>query len=248
MEIYENRYQIGSMEVDNQGHCRPSALQGFLQEAAVAAAECSGFGRETFLSRYGAVWVVVRAMFRLDRPLRWQEELTLQTWHRGSRGAVMYRDFDLLVDGKQVGEAVSAWVLMHLDTEKLEKLSRFSELSRNFGESRCKGITLSKIRPTADPVFLEKRSLRYSDTDMNGHVNNTRYADFACDALRLDRREEGSFVSRLQVGYLNQCWPGEELSLYGAGTGEDSFVVGKDQEGKDRFEAILTLDKGPSVK
>lgn len=242
MEIYEQTYSIDSRDVDGHAQCRPSALLGYLQEAATGAAEQFGFGRELLMERYGAVWVVTRTMYRLDRPLFWNDELTLQTWHRGGKGAIMYRDYDLFSGGERIGEAVSAWVLMHLDTGRIEKLSKFTEFARNYGEDRCKDVVLTKLRFPVEPSPVETRVMRYSDTDINGHVNNTRYADFACDTVRLEEREKNEFVSRLQIDFLAQCWPGETMELLSAVNGDSRYVVGRDREEKGRFEALLTLD------
>ena len=114
---------IGSRDVDGTGRCKASALLGHLQEAATVAAEEGGFSRETLMERYGAFWMLARIWFRLDRPLAWEEALTVRTWHRGNRGAMMYRDFDLLAGDKLVGEAVSAWVLAGVESRKLMRLS-----------------------------------------------------------------------------------------------------------------------------
>lgn len=51
--------------------------------------------------------------------------------------------------------------------------------------------------------------MHYSDTDVNGHVNNTRYADFACDAVELDRLPENQFLTEMQIGYLAECRRGD---------------------------------------
>ena len=50
--------------------------------------------------------------------------------------------------------------------------------------------------------------MHYSDTDVNGHVNNTRYADFACDAVELDKLPPEQFLAEMQIGYLAECRPG----------------------------------------
>ena len=85
--------------------------------------------------------------------------------------------------------------------------------------------------------------MRFSDTDINGHVNNTRYADFACDALEMEKLEAGTFLSQLQIGYLAECRPGEELRLMAGQEGETRFVRGMDEDGKSRFEAALIFSK-----
>ena len=238
---YDHEFRIDSRDVDGQGHCRPSALLGHLQEAATRAAEAGGFGRTALTEKYRAVWVLSRIWFRLDRPLRWDERVVARTWYREGRGVMMYRDFDLYAGDRQVGEAVSLWVLLRPGDKKMLKLSTVPELEGRGGGELCKERTLSKLRMPAETVPAERRPLHYSDTDINGHVNNTRYADFACDALHLERRAPGAFVRELQIGYLAQCWPGESLELRTAREGEALLVRGEDGSGAPRFDASLIL-------
>lgn len=239
--FYEDTYLIDSRDVDPFNQCRPSALLGLLQEAATEAAVALHVSREEMLARYNVFWMLSRIWYRLDRPLRWSERLTVRTWHRGGRGAAMYRDFDLLVDGEPVGEAVSIWVLADLDTRRLFRLSKVMEFEGTTGEELCKDKLLTKVRLPGDMALAERRALHYSDADINGHVNNAKYADFACDALHLETLGAGRFVSSLQVGFLAECRPGETLEIY-TGTGEDGWYAhGADGAGKSRFDAHLTL-------
>ena len=103
----------------------------------------------------------------------------------------------------------------------------------------CKSKKLSKLRLPQDLELAGRRKLRYSDTDLNGHVNNTRYADFACDALEMEHLGPGRFLSSMQIGYLAECRPGEELLLWTKEQDGAHFVQGMDEGGKSRFEAAL---------
>ena len=181
---YEMTLPIDSRDVDGNGYCKASALLGHIQEAATQAAEHGGFGRAMTTDGYHAFWMLTRVWYQLRRPLRWEEPLTIRTWHRGDKGATMYRDYDLFVDGEAVGECVSAWVLASLDTRQIIRLATVQELDGTGGGELCKSKKLSKLRLPQDLNLAGRRKLRYSDTDLNGHVNNTRYADFACDAWR----------------------------------------------------------------
>ena len=79
--------------------------------------------------------------------------------------------------------------------------------------------------------------MRYSDTDINGHVNNTRYADFVCDALRLEGLPRSRFLSELQIGYTAESRAGDVLTLEVGEQGGQHFVKGVDEAGKTHFEA-----------
>mgnify|MGYP002798185278 CR=1 FL=1 len=237
-QFFEYEMTVDSRDVDGWGRCRPSAVLGYLQEAATLAAEDGGFGREKTLE-YHAFWMLARIWFRLDRPLRWEEPLTIRTWHREDKGATMYRDYDLFVDGEAVGECVSAWVLASMDTRQIIRLATVHELDGTGGGELCKNKKLSKLRLPRELELAGRRKLRYSDTDLNGHVNNTRYADFACDALEMERLGPDRFLSSMQIGYLAECRPGEELLLWTKEQDGTHFVQGMDEGGKSRFEAAL---------
>ena len=236
---YEHTIRLSGMDADGRGICKASALLNHLQVAAALAAENGGFSREQLMDRYHAFWMLARSWFHLERPLRWEDEITIRTWHRGGKRAMMYRDYEIYVDGLRVGESVSAWVLASLDGHKMIRLSAVRELEGTDGGALCKERMLSKLHGPQQLREVELRPMRYSDTDINGHVNNTRYADFACDALDMDRLERGHFLSTMQIGYLAECRPGDVLSIR---TGEQEgghYVCGLDSEGKSRFEAEL---------
>jgi len=243
-QSYRYTTQINSRDVDGLGRCRASALMGHMQEAATQAAEYGGFGREIIMSKHNGFWMLTRMWYRIERPLYWNEQLTVHTWHRGVKGAVSYRDYDLYVGDKLVGEGVSAWVLADADTHRLIRLGGVMEMLDTHGGELQKNKTLSKLRAPENLSCAEQRVMRYSDTDINGHVNNTRYADFACDAVRMDNLPEYRFLSEVQIGYLGECRPGEVLDILSGDTEDGKiYLCGRDREGKARFETMMLFSE-----
>ena len=247
---FERGYPIDSRDVDPWNHCKPSGLMGILQEAAVAAACELHASRPEMMEKYNLFWMLARMWYRLDRPLKWNETLSIRTWHRGGSGASSYRDFDLFVDGKPVGEAVSVWVLADADTHRLARMSKIEEFQGTDGGELCKNKSLSRFKLPQEMAAAD-RAMHYSDTDINGHVNNVRYADFICDAIRMDQLGQDFYVSALQVDYLAECMAGETITLF---TGEQDglrYVRGADAAGKSRFEGAVTLtplDRASAIK
>lgn len=241
MTVYEREYRVDSRETDPWYNCRPSGVLGFLQEAATAAACALHASRDEMLDKYNAFWMLARVWYRLDEPLKWGERLRIRTWHRGGRGASSYRDFDLFVNDAPVGEAVSLWVLANAQTHKLVRMAGIEEFQGTDGGALCKTRLLNKVRMPPDMTCAGTRSFRYSDLDVNGHVNNVRYADIVCDALHLERMGVERFVSSLQVGYQAECRVGETVDLTTGSDGGAQYVHGADGAGKTRFDAMLTL-------
>ena len=237
--FYEYEVRLSGLDMDGRGHCKASALLNHLQNAATLAAEDGGFSREVLVERYGAFWMLARSWFHLERPLYWEDEITIRTWHRGGKRAMMYRDYDIFAGGQQVGESVSAWVLASLQGHKLLRLGSIAELAETGGGALCKTMTLAKLHQPEGLLRKERRLMRYSDTDLNGHVNNTRYADFACDALELEGLPKDRFLAEMQIGYLAECRPGDRLDIQVGGKGDSRYVCGVDESGKSRFESAL---------
>lgn len=243
---YEQTFTVDSRDVDLTGCARPSAILGYLQEAATMAALRLGVSGPETLKKYNCFWMVVRIWVHLDRPLRWNERFTVRTWHRGAKGASTYRDFDLICDGVTVGEAVSTWVLADRDTYKLLRMSRLEEFQGTDGGPLCKARTLHRVRMPEVMTGREDRALHYSDTDINGHVNNIKYADFACDALHLEDKLSGRFIQELQIGYLDQCHAGETITVETAAQDDVLYARGVGPGGAERFDCALTLAPLPS--
>jgi acyl-ACP thioesterase len=216
-------------------------LLGYLQEAATTHACALHASRDETLEKYNCFWMLVRIWCRLDRPLTWKEPVTVRTSHRGGKGASVYRDFDLFVDGDPVGEAVSTWVLADLDTRRLLRMSNVKEFVGTTGGTYSKTKTLSHIHMPEGMAVEEVRRMHYSDTDVNGHVNNTRYADFVSDAAHLERLGRDRFLSELQLDYTGECLPGEDITLFTGEADGKFYVKGVDQEDKPRFDAVLTF-------
>ena len=88
-----------------------------------------------------------------------------------------------------------------------------AEFQGTDGGELCKDIKLHRVKLPQVFDGREERAMRYSDTDINGHVNNTRYADFVCDALRLEGLPRSRFLSELQIGYTAESRAGDVLTL-----------------------------------
>ncbi len=243
--IYETSFRVDSRDVDLFNQCRPSAVLGCLQEAATQAAMELGVAGPQIKEKYNCLWMVTRNWVELDAPLRWNDLITVKTWHRGASGASSYRDFDLFREGVPIGQGTSVWVMVDVDERRLFRMKSLTEFQGTDGGQLCKSVKLR--RPAMPEQFSgrTRRELGYSDTDINGHVNNAHYADFACDSLHLERLGRGKFVRSFQIGYVSECQAGETLWVDTAVQGDHLFVRGEGEDGSERFDFSLTLDELP---
>ena len=87
--------------------------------------------------------------------------------------------------------------------------------------------------PGAQETVLSRWPV-YSDIDVNQHVNNARYADWACDALGFSTMREYC-LKTMCIQYAAEIRPGQEISLHAAQS-EGRYRVAGYHEGKMHFE------------
>ncbi|MCI8479143.1 MAG: acyl-ACP thioesterase [Oscillospiraceae bacterium] len=242
--FYEYTCKVSARDTGLYGQCRPSGVLALLQEAATGAACALHISGPELFEQYNALWMVARMWYHLDHPICWGDTVFIRTWHRGGCGAVLYRDFDLFIGDKQVGEAVSSWVLVDASTRKLLRTSKIIA-NDTTGGTLCKSKLLSKLRLPEELEPAGQRAFHYSDADINGHVNNVKYADAITDAVHLESLLPGHYVSELQIGYLAECRVGESISLSTCNKDGAWYVHGADETGVSRFDGWLTLSAIP---
>ena len=142
----EYHFTVDSRDVDMFDQCRPSALLGYLQEAATLAGMELGVSGPEIMEKYNCIWMVARMWMEMDRPLRWNEDFTIRTWHRGTSAVSSYRDFDILVGGVTIGQAVTTWVMVDVDSRRLFRMKSLTAFEGTDGGELCKAIKLHRVK------------------------------------------------------------------------------------------------------
>ena len=68
------------------------------------------------------------------------------------------------------------------------------------------------------------------------------------DALALEGRGQGTFLSGLEITYHAECMPGEEIRISRAQRPEGSFVHGEGPAGDARFDIRMELTRQDNGK
>ena len=233
---YSQTFTVSAGQTDPWGRCRPSALLGMLQDTAAEASRSLGQDGPDLERLCGGHWILARLRWHLDRPLRRGETVTVATRYRGLQNALIYRDSLLVVQGREVGSAVTAWVVGDVVTRKMLWPDQLPEGLRKKAEA---GPALKKLRVPQDLPEAYVHTARYSDIDENGHVNNARYADFCCNALSAEALGSG-WVQTMELGYLNECRLGQRIVIC-AGEQSGQWAVRGTIDGAACFEARLEL-------
>ena len=210
MESYRDQYTVEDNEVDCFGYLKPSMILFYAQDMAGKHCVDLAVDYDTMAAKR-LFWAVIRHRVQVSRLPRCGEKLTLETWPMPTT-RVAYPRATVCYDeaGQEVFRVISLWVIMNLDTRAMILPGKSGiEVA-----GLCKGTELAppaSLTPMI-PENQKKRTVRYSDLDRNGHMNNCRYMEWAMDLLP-SAFHAGHQMKEFVICYLSEAREGEQLQL-----------------------------------
>lgn len=206
---YSNTFKVLTRDCDIDGRLKPSAMLQAMQEVATAHCESVSLDRGV-TDGLGIVWVLSRTRVELFRiPVR-GEEITLETYAMPMRHlffprAYVFRDRA----GEIIISSVGLWLLMDVQTRKAVA-NPFVSQALPIEERNAPTRMPATVRQLNDAPTEAMLIPRYSDFDLNGHVNNSRYMDWCCNALGFDGLRGREFAT-LDINYNHEILPGQRV-------------------------------------
>ena len=201
----------------------------FAQQMAYDGAAPLGFGYDD-VHPLGYAWILARMHFRFVRtPLR-NEKVTMETWHKGAGPLFFRRDFRILdQEGAECVLGTSEWIVMDLALRRMVRPEVIGAILPTAAQSEASALPQSApkvMRPKGvDFALAGTHRVVYSDLDDNGHTNNTRYLQWAMDALDLDYVGEHD-VSDVFINFNKEALPGESVELMHAEADGCHYIEG----------------------
>lgn len=222
--VYERPYRVNTYEADASGRLGIPGLFHYLQDAAALHATALRFGRE-HLEQEDRFWVLSRMLVKMDTIPEWEEEIIIRTWPSGVDKLFALRDFEVLgSNGKKYGGATSCWLMVN---RKNRRPARPDNLLENLNIEMKRGSSLerypSKLPELENASYISQTfPVRYSDLDINMHVNNVQYIKWVIDTYPLNFILGHKFKSA-EVNYLSESVPGDEISVQVSESENKSF-------------------------
>jgi acyl-ACP thioesterase len=230
-------YSIFWHDTDMYGELSFAALSRYLQETAWVNAESMGFGYTKALELNQA-WVLVRQLIKMHRMPKWGEKIYIETWPRLKEGLFAHRDYQIISEKDEIlGGVSSSWMIIDLKTRKPHKLEIFNETELNLVDKKALDEPAGKILFKDDGKKIDSRLVRFSDMDYNGHVNNSKYVEWAMDALSSAGLQ--AKYNNLHINFHMEVKLGEKVDLYMKEVENKILMKATNKESKNIF--ILAL-------
>lgn len=228
LELKRN-FKLRSSECDLNQKLKPDALFQILQEMAWDHAQLLGIGSQ--IHQKGFLWVLSAMEIRVHRRPGWRESIRIITRPLGLQGLFALRDFEVYDEDNQLLiSASSSWLILDQNTRRPLRIERHFPDFPNAGPASTTypGIPKKQEKPEEkEAKTLEKRTIRYSETDLYGHVNNASYVRFAQDAYMA--KDEDCFREpfHFSIKYSGESFSGDLLRIASL---PGNFIIGKKQE------------------
>lgn len=204
--IYQLTFSVDDLHADRFGRLKSSSILYFVQEAA--GRHWQHIEGETN-QHCGLYWVIIRHRVQVTRLPRKGETVRLETWPMPTtrvaypRSVVAYDE-----RGGELFRSISLWVLMDPETRAMVLPDKSGVLVKGI----LRGNELPSPRSLA-PASLGaqvERTVRFTDLDVNGHMNNARYLDWLADLLPGSFHQEHT-IQDMTLGYMAEALEEDRL-------------------------------------
>lgn len=210
--VCRTNFKATSADTDMEARLRPGALINYLIQSAINSADQLGFGFSG-LQQQQLFWVLSRMTVEIYEPVKWYDEIIVDTWPKDIEKIIYLRDF--LVkrkSGEIIAKATSGWLAIDVNTKRPKIVDGlYTEIFKHLKDKHALNEPPEKLsQPKAGEEFIINTT--YFDIDLNKHVTSSRYIDWMMDTFPLDFHKN-NYPKELSINYLKEIMPGEVIKL-----------------------------------
>lgn len=221
-KIFTQALELRACDCDMGGAWLPGALLTCMQETAGLHAAMCGLSRNE-MDSMGLAWMLSRTRVEMQRVPRIGEKISVETYPTPAKHMFFPRSHIFHGEnGETLGCASSLWVVIDIAARRIARGEAVAaRLPRNDEMPMAAGMPAA-ARPLEENAVSGVITPRFTDMDVNGHVNNAKYLDWCCDALGMDAMCQSCIMS-FDVNYDAEIRPGAEIR-YSLARSEDRFT------------------------
>ena len=162
------------------------------------------------------------------------ESFSIQTWVENVYRLFTDRNFAILdKDGKAIGYARSIWAMISMETRKPADLLTLhgGSIVDYVCVKDCPIDKPGRIK-VSHPELVGECQVKYSDIDLNGHVNSIKYIEHILDLFPMGMFREKR-IRRFEMAYVAESYYGDTLTFYREQTGENEYDVEVKKNGSE---------------
>lgn len=200
-------FTIRASEISPEGTTTLPAMAYLLQEVAGNNALELNFDISQLRDR-NLTWILHRLHVQMDTFPEWRDTITIETWPSGGGPLRAYRDFRILnAGGTEVGRCLSYWLMLDLETRRPVRIPDEILAMAPKNIEHVLEVKKERLNPGIEETENAKTfHVRRSDLDMNRHVNNVKYIEWALAAL-----DAPDTIREIDIEFRSECRMGDSI-------------------------------------
>ena len=206
-------FNIDAYTTDFRGKATLPLISSFVLQVATKHAEERKFGYYEMTSQ-GKAWVLSRLIIEMFEYPEKDDKINVKTWVSGANRLFTERCVAFETpDGKPLGFARTIWAAIDVETRRPTNVLELQGLTDYITEQEIPIEGPKKIPPLKDEESVGKFTVRYSDIDINGHLNSMKYIEHFVDMFDIEMFKTKD-IRRIELIYSNEAHFGTPLRLY----------------------------------
>lgn len=212
MAFFECKYRLGLTDVSRSNRMTNKAILKVLENAGGMHSDKAGYGLND-IERTKLSWVLLSWKVQVLQRAFYNSEIKIRTWARDYNKAVTYRDFEIfdVQTNKLIVKASSKWTLINIETKELEPITE--EIVKPYlpeEKSVFEDRIIPKLKETKEYDSKIEYRVQRRDIDINEHVHNLYYLDFAYEVLPEDVYRQAE-CDNIEIMYKKQVKLSDEI-------------------------------------
>ncbi len=244
--VWREDYRIRSYEVDCRNRLSILSMFNFMQEAASRHAAALGVSVHQLLAE-NYTWLLSRLKIKFAAAPGWNDQIRVNTWPSGTQQLFALRDFKMKdADNQIIAAAISAWLVIDLQKRRPVRIAPFVERLKPLEGSHILNDRLDKLPALSNPVHEKSFVVRYSDLDINQHVNNVKFVEWVVEGLPAAVLNT-SVPSELEINFLAEAFHEDRILAACAPQNPDNtkfhHSLARRQDGRELARAMTKWRK-----
>ncbi len=234
-------YTIDAYLTDFRGKATLPMLGGFMLQAATRHAEERGFGYSCMMSKQRA-WVLTRMNIQLSSYPDNDTQIKLHTWVSDVNKLFTERCFAFEdQNGNYFGYARSLWASIDIQTRRPTNVLELEGMTDFISDKVCPIDSAGKLSLAKDADLVNSFIVKYSDIDVNKHLNSMKYIEHFVDIFPLELYLEKE-IKGFEINYISEGQYASELLIFKKEVAENVYALEMKHEDKTICASKITWE------
>jgi acyl-ACP thioesterase len=217
-------FTIDAYLADFKGKATLPMIGSFMLQAATKHAEERGFGFSSMKSK-NLAWVLSRMVIEIYEYPRNEELFIIKTWVGDVNKLFTERCFAFENEkGENIGYARSTWAAIGIDSRRPTNILELEGLNAYVTDEPCPIEQMKKIQPLNECEKIAEITVKYSDIDINKHLNSMKYIEYFINLFDINLFIEKE-IRRFAINYIKEIHYGTKLDAFMLNESENIYTM-----------------------